>query len=226
MAAQEPQSGLSGITGWVADVIATLGEVGVGLLTALETVFPPIPSEVVLPLAGYLAQRGRLDVVWLLVAATFGSLLGSLVLYGLGARLGADRSTRLLAKLPLVEERDVERAIEWFERHGTSAVFLGRLVPGVRSFISLPAGVQRMSLVRFSVLTVGGSLVWNVALVGAGMALGTQWKRVEQFSTLIDVVLVGALVLLVGGAVLRRLRKRRARAHSGSGAPHSTSTSA
>ena len=206
-AATEPQ-GLTGLSGFVADVVARLGEAGIGLLTLLETVFPPIPSEVVLPLGGYLAERGRLNPLWVVVAATAGSVAGAWVLYGLGAALGEKRATVLLARLPLVDEDDVGRAVRWFERHGWWAVLAGRLVPGVRSLVSIPAGAARMGPARFTLLTLAGSAVWNGALVGAGMALGTQWRLVEEHGWVLDAALVAAVVAAVTALAVRRLRKR------------------
>jgi membrane protein DedA with SNARE-associated domain len=207
-----PAGELPGLTGFVADVIARLGEIGVGVLTAVETVFPPIPSEVVLPFAGYLAQRGQLSLTWVLVAATLGALLGAVALYGFAARVGHERASALLARVPLIDREDVDRASDWFARHGRSAVFLGRLVPGVRSLVSLPAGAQRMPLARFVVYTTAGSLVWNTLLVGAGYALGTQWEETAAYADWLDRVLIVALVLVVTALAVRRVRKRRARA--------------
>jgi membrane protein DedA with SNARE-associated domain len=175
----------------------------------LETVFPPVPSEVILPLGGYLAQRGELSPVWVVVAATAGSLAGAWLLYGLGAALGEKRATTLLARLPLVDEEDVARSVGWFERRGAWAVLLGRLVPGVRSLVSLPAGAARMNLALFSALTLLGSGVWTGILVGAGMALGTQWQLVEEYSWVLDVVLVALVVAAVAALAVRRVRKRR-----------------
>ncbi|MBA2641097.1 MAG: DedA family protein [Nocardioidaceae bacterium] len=202
-------TGLSGVSGLVADVIARLGEVGVGLLTAAETVFPPIPSEVVLPFAGYLAQRGSLDPTWVLVAATLGTVAGAVALYVLAASLGEERATALLARLPLVDRDDIERASAWFADHGRSAVLLGRLAPGVRSLISLPAGAQRMPLGQFVAYTTAGSLLWNALLVGAGYALGTQWKQVEAYSGWLDAILIAAAVGVVVLLGLRRYRRHR-----------------
>ena len=202
---------LTGLSGFVADVIRRLGETGVGVLAAVETVFPPIPSEIVLPFAGYLAQRGQLSLTWVLVATTVGALVGALALYGFAARVGQERASALLARLPLVDRDDVDRASAWFARHGRSAVFVGRLVPGVRSLVSLPAGAQRMPLGRFVVYTTAGSLVWNSLLVGCGYALGTQWDTVGAYADWLDRVLIGALVLVVGALAVRRVRKRRAR---------------
>ncbi|HEX8498350.1 MAG TPA: DedA family protein [Actinomycetales bacterium] len=201
---------LTGLSGWVADVMAALGAWGVGLLTMLETVFPPIPSEVVLPLAGYLAERGRMGLVAVLVAATLGGVVGALVLYEVARRLGEARSAALVARIPLVDREDVDRAIGWFGRHGGRSVFIGRLVPGVRSLISLPAGAASMPLGRFVAFTTAGTLVWNSVLIGAGYALGSQWQQAEQYSSWFNSAIYVALAAFVGWLVVRRVRKRRA----------------
>lgn len=204
--AQSPGPG--GLTGWVISVVDRLGELGVAVLTLLETVFPPIPSEVILPLAGYLANRGRLDLLGVFLASTAGGLMGALLLYWLGARLGAPRATALLARLPLLDREDVERAAGWFDRHGGTAVFTGRLVPGVRSLISLPAGASRMSLLRFFLLTLLGTSLWNALLIGGGYALGTQYAVIERYSSVLDYVVVAVVVLAVALLARRRWRKR------------------
>lgn len=209
-AADVADDGLTGLTGMAADIIDALGEVGVGVLTFVETVFPPIPSEIVLSLSGYLAERGRLNVIWVVVAATLGALLGALVLYGLAAVFGEERARRWLSKLPLVEESDFDNASAWFNRHGQGVVFFGRFVPIVRSLVSLPAGAQRMPLTPFVLLTALGSLLWNTALVGAGYALGTQYERVEAYMGYLDYVVYAAIVAIVGWFVVRKLRQRRA----------------
>jgi membrane protein DedA with SNARE-associated domain len=204
------QRELGGLVGWVLDVIDALGAVGVGLLVALESVFPPIPSEVVLPLAGFLAGQGRMDFVAVVAFATAGSLLGALVLYWLGAALGTDRLERLADRLPLMDARDVQRADAWMARYGSWAVLLGRMVPGVRSLVSIPAGVQRMPLWRFALLTTVGSAAWNVLFVGLGFLLGERWQRVGAYSDLLNYLVIGVIVLVVGVAVGRRIRRRRA----------------
>ena len=171
-------SRLTGLLGWAERVMTTLGEWGVGALVLLETVFPPLPSEVVLPLAGFLTSQGEMHLALVIATSTLGAYLGALGLYGLGAGLGHDRSIRLLAKLPLVDREDFERADSWFGRHGRPSIFFGRLIPGVRSLISLPAGAQRMSLVTFTVFTVAGSGLWNGILIGPGWpsAPSTPWS--------------------------------------------------
>jgi membrane protein DedA with SNARE-associated domain len=192
----------------VLDLMEALGALGVGLAILLETVVPPIPSEVVLPLAGYLAQTGRMGLLAALLAATAGSLLGASFLYQLGLWLGPERSRRWLDRLPLVDTADVDRAFGAFERRGRAAVLLGRLVPVVRSFISVPAGVVRMPWPQFLLYTALGSAVWNGALIGAGVALGTQYELVERYVGLLDRALIAALVGFGAWVVVRHLRRR------------------
>jgi membrane protein DedA with SNARE-associated domain len=200
---------LTGLAGWVVSTVEALGPVGVGLLVALETVFPPIPSEVVLPVAGLLAGQGRMSVVLAVVGATAGSVVGALVLYGAGARLGSDRLQRLADRMPLLEVSDVTRAESWFDRHGGAAVLLGRGVPVVRSLVSIPAGVEHMALPRFVVYTALGSAVYNGVLVGAGYLLGSRWTRIGEYSDYINYAIYAAIAVAVGVFVRRRLRRRR-----------------
>ena len=200
-----------GLTGSVLDVMEALGAPGVGLAILAETVVPPIPSEAVLPLAGYLSQTGRMSLAAAFVAATLGSLLGASLLYQLGRWLGPARSRRLLDRLPLVDSADVAKAFAWFERHGRTAVLLGRLVPVVRSFISVPAGVVAMPWPQFLGYTLVGSAIWNGALIGAGVALGTQHELVEEYVGYLDYVLVTAVVAALGWAVVRHVRRRGSR---------------
>jgi membrane protein DedA with SNARE-associated domain len=194
----------------VFDLIDALGAVGVGLAVLLETVVPPIPSEVLLPLAGYLVQTGRESLLPVFLLATAGSVLGAALLYQLGRWLGPERSRRALGRLPLVDAGDVERAFDWFARHGRSAVLVGRLVPVVRSFVSVPAGVVRMPWPRFLLYTTLGSALWNALLIGGGMLLGTQYELVERYTGVLDRLLVPAVVLAVGALVVRRVRRVRA----------------
>jgi membrane protein DedA with SNARE-associated domain len=213
----QPPAELSGLVGIAYRVIQSLGEWGVGALTFLETVVPPIPSEVVLPLAGFIARQGGLGLTLLLVTSTIGSYLGALTLYLLAARLGQERAIDVCARLPLVDRRDFERATEWFTDHGRRSIFFGRLVPGVRSLVSLPAGAVRMPLVRFSVFTVAGSALWNGLLIGLGWVLGSRYELVDQYSSVLDWVVRVAVVGLLGWLVVRRLRRGRAGSEQATG---------
>ncbi|WP_299037161.1 DedA family protein [uncultured Pseudokineococcus sp.] len=203
--------GLTGLSGALARFIAAIGEPGVFVATVLETVVPPVPSEVTLPLAGFIAAQGGMSLVLALVAATLGSLVGALALYWLGRAFGEARAVAWMARVPLVDREEVEHAVGWFHRHGSASVFVGRLVPGVRSLVSIPAGATRMSLPRFCLLTAAGSLLWNAFLVGGGYALGSQFERVEQYAQYIDYAVIAVLVVLLAWFV--RSRVQRARRH-------------
>lgn len=194
---------LGGLAGWVVDVIERIGAVGVGALVALETIFPPIPSEVILPFAGFSAARGDVNVVAAWVAATIGALVGAWLLYAIGAVVGIERIALLASKrwFPLFSPTDLERGDKFFERHGDKVVLFGRCIPLVRSIVSVPAGVERMPLVRFSVLTAIGSGVWNAIFIGAGYELGHRWETIEgwikPFSyTVVALLGVGVLILV------------------------------
>lgn len=194
-----------GLTGFVLDVVGAIGEPGIALLVLLEVVFPPIPSEVVLPFAGALVADGRFTAVGAVTAATVGSVLGAQLLYEGARAVGEQRVTALLARAPLVTSEDVERGSTWFRRHGPTAVLTGRLVPGVRSVVSVPAGAQAMPRGRFLLLTTLGSTVWNAALIGAGVALGRRWQVVQEWTGWLDVALLVGLAV----GVVQLARRRR-----------------
>jgi membrane protein DedA with SNARE-associated domain len=210
VAAAGPTDNLGGLVGFAARGIENLGEWGVGLFTLAETVLPPIPSEVILPLAGYLAKQGLLNLVLVFITSTLGAYLGALLLYWLGAKLGLERSIRGLSKLPLMDREDFENAVVWFRRHGRSSIFFGRLLPGVRSLISLPAGASNMHLATFSVYTLAGTGLWNGTLIGLGYALGSQYQVIEQYSRLLNFAVYAALGLMVIWLGIRGVRRRKA----------------
>lgn len=201
---------MSTVLDWVVSLMRTIGAPGVGVATALETVFPPVPSEVVLPLAGFTASQGHYGVVAAVVWATVGSVVGALALYWLGAVWGVERVKATADRIPLVGAEDVQRSIDWFRDHDRRSVFFGRLVPGVRSLISIPAGVDRMPLPTFVGFTLVGSLVWNAALIVSGYLLGSQWHVVERWvgdvSGFVYVVLAVLVVVLVARRVRHRVR--------------------
>jgi membrane protein DedA with SNARE-associated domain len=209
LTASSPVDELTGVVGFAARSLDVLGEWGVGLFTLAETVFPPLPSELILPLAGFLSGLGSMNLVLVYFTSTLGAYAGALLLYWLGARLGLERSIRWLSKLPLVDRQDFERAAEWFRRHGRSAVFFGRLLPGVRSLISLPAGAQRMNLAIFSVFTVAGSGLWNGLLISLGALLGAQYRLIEQYSRFLNYAVYAAVAALIGWLIVRSVRRRR-----------------
>ncbi|MGY1609273.1 MULTISPECIES: DedA family protein [unclassified Geodermatophilus] len=197
-----------GITGWLLELVETLGPVGVGFSILLETVIPPIPSEAVLGLAGVLINDGQMDIVPVILFATLGSVLGAVFFYYVGRALGPRRSHAFLDRLPLVETADVDRTFAWFERHGRSAVFFGRMVPIVRSFISVPAGVVRMPFLQFVLYSAAGSLIWNSLLVTLGVLAG---DFIQDNLKYFDYLVVGVFVVGIGYLVTKRLKDVRQR---------------
>ncbi|MFF7442244.1 DedA family protein [Streptomyces sp. NPDC008122] len=200
-----------GFAGWAAGLVDTMGGPGAGLAIALENLFPPLPSEVILPLTGFAAGQGVISLVSALFWTTLGSVSGAVALYWIGAFFGRRRMHALWARLPLVKVSDLERTERWFARHGTKAVFLGRMVPIFRSLISVPAGVERMPMPVFLALTTLGSLVWNSVLVMAGYWLGDRWDLVEGYvGVLSKAVLVLVLVALAAFLAVRLRGRGRA----------------
>jgi membrane protein DedA with SNARE-associated domain len=200
-----------GITGWVVDIIDEIGEVGVGVLIAAENVFPPIPSEAILPFAGFSASEGDINAVLAWVAATIGALVGAYILYGVGALIGYDRLQVLAEKrwFILFGAADLARGERFFERHGTKIVLFGRFIPLVRSIVSVPAGATRMPLALFTILTVVGAGIWNAVFIAIGYQLGSRWERVEGWLEPIGYAVVALLALWLVWLAIRKLRAPR-----------------
>lgn len=210
-----PAEGYSGFIGWVLSLMESIGEFGVGAAVFIETFVPPIPSEAVLPVAGYLAYEGRMSFWFAWLAATLGSLAGALVWYAIGAALGRNRTRALVGRIPLMEHDDFDKAEAFFLKWGKAAVLFGRCVPLVRSFISIPAGIARMHLLSFTVYTAIGSAVWNGVWIGLGFAFGpalqpvlSEWSGV--LSDIAVIVIAGLCLWFVAARLLRRWRGSRA----------------
>ncbi|WP_084959706.1 DedA family protein [Thermoactinospora rubra] len=199
---------------WATGLMDTLGAPGAGIAVALENLFPPLPSEVILPLAGFTAGRGRMDLLDALVWTTLGSVVGALALYWIGALLGRERLYAIAERVPLLKVSDIERTEAFFARHGGKTVFFGRMVPVFRSLISIPAGVERMPLGRFLLLTTLGSGIWNSAFVLAGYFLGEQWGLVEGYVNIGTNVVLGVVAVAVLVFVAVRLAERSRGRHA------------
>ena len=200
------------IAEWVTRVVETLGYPGLTVLVALENVFPPIPSEIILPLAGFLTGQNRFSFLPVLIATTMGSIIGALVLYAVGFAVGQRRVNRFVERYgqwALLTPEDLTRAEDWFDRYGPIAVFTGRLLPVVRSLVSIPAGYRRMPLAQFLLLTGLGSTLWNGTLVALGWALGENWHIIEEYVGWLQYVVVAIVAFLVLRFVWQRLRARR-----------------
>lgn len=193
-------------------LILTLGYPGLALIMFLENLFPPIPSEVVLPFAGSLVADGGLNIVWVLVSSTLGAVLGTGLFYYLGFRLGEARTRRLLrryGRFVALDEGDLDRSLNLFRRFERGVIFFGRFMPGVRTLISLPAGVARMRLGVFLLFTTLGTLAWNALLVGAGVLLGERWEEILAVVDRFELVFWVLIALLVGWFLFGKLRRRR-----------------
>lgn len=211
MAAQ-PSGEYQGFIGWVLSLMDRFGEPGVGLAIFLENFIPPIPSEAILPGAGFLAYAGLMSPWGAWLWANLGSLVGAVLWYVVGAALGADRTRGIMGRAPLLKVQDFDKAERWFHRWGPWAVLLGRCVPIVRSFISIPAGITRMRVTTFLFFTLIGSAIWNGIWIGLGFGLGPSIAPVlEEWSGVLSNIVVALAVLAVLVFVVQRLRTVRRR---------------
>ena len=209
---------LGDLANWVQDIINQFGYFGVALLVVIENIFPPIPSEIVLPFAGFVAQQGSAgvaqsdtSVIGMMIAATIGSVVGALILYVISSAIGPERLRAFVQRFGRwfgVKQTDLLRAEAWFDRRSFVAVLVGRCVPLIRSIVSIPAGFRRMKLTSFILLTAVGSAVWNIALIGAGALLGDQWERVGEYVGVFQWLVVGAILVLLVRFVYLRLQNR------------------
>lgn len=205
---------LDGLVEWVTSIVESLGYWGVAALVALENLFPPIPSEVVLPLAGFVAVEGDASLVGMIIAATIGSMVGAYALYGIAAAIGPVRLRGLVARHGKwfgLDESDLDKSEEWFDRRASMAVLVCRCIPLMRSLISIPAGLRRMPLIPFTLYTLVGSLVWNVMLIGAGYLLGERYQQVEEPLELFQKLVLVVLGVAIAWFVWRRIVRPRVR---------------
>lgn len=201
---------LGDMSRWATEIMDALGYFGLAFLVALENVFPPIPSEIILPLAGFNSSRGTMNVFLAILFATIGSLLGALILYYVGYIFGEERVryiVRRWGKWLGFKESDVDKADEWFDKYGGMAVLLCRVVPIVRSLISIPAGLRKMPLLSFMLFTTLGSLTWNTILIFAGYLLGDNWDHVEEYIGYLQYAVIAVVLAIVVWWVWARMIK-------------------
>ncbi|SDX23390.1 membrane protein DedA, SNARE-associated domain [Marininema mesophilum] len=186
---------------WITSLIEEYGYLGIFFIMVLENVFPPIPSELVLPFGGFMTIKSNLTLTGVIVTSTAGSVLGAIILYGIGLLLDVTRLEKLVDRwgsVLRIQKKDIHRANAWFDRYGKWTVFFGRMIPIVRSMISIPAGMSNMNFSLFLFFTILGTALWNIILVGAGAMLGKSWtKIVEYISIYSEIVYVGFAILLV-----------------------------
>ena len=202
---------LSAIKIWIEQIISSMGYVGLYLVMFLENVFPPIPSEVVLPMAGSLSLTGRFSIFWIKAIGMLGSLTGAFLFYGLGKWLGEPRVRTIIEKYgryALLSTSDLDRSLEWFDKYDDWVIFFSRMVPIVRSLISIPAGIAKMDITKFSFFTILGTALWSFLLALGGRLLGEQWPLIAEFiNTYQNIVLVIAIVsvlLFIGSRLFKK----------------------
>lgn len=198
------------MTAWLVGLMSVMGGLGTGVAVLLENLFPPIPSEVILPLAGFTAAQGRMTLVEAIGGATAGSVIGALMLYGIAYAIGAERMRRLFDRMPLTDASDIDKANDWFARYGLASVLIGRVIPIVRSLISIPAGIARTDLARFTLLSALGSAVWNTVLVMAGYLLGAGWCSILGFLDRFQYAVAAVVLVLLVWYVVTKVRARMA----------------
>jgi membrane protein DedA with SNARE-associated domain len=196
------------MSGWITG-FENIGTLGIALLMFAENVFPPIPSELIMPLAGFSAAQGERNLLMVIIAGSIGSLLGALLWYYIGKKIGAERLERWAAKHGrwlTLSPKEVEQSCAWFNRHGGKAVFIGRLIPAVRTLISVPAGIAGMPLGSFLVYSTAGTIIWTALLATAGYLLESQYDKVAHWMNPISNVVIGLIIL---GYLYRVVRFRR-----------------
>lgn len=199
---------------WITSIMADFGYIGIFVLIMVENLFPPIPSEIILTFGGFMTTVTSLNVVMVIIVATLGSVVGAILLYKVASYFGKERLTKIVLKYGRIlrlKESDIERAENFFLKYGSWAVFLCRMIPLIRSLISIPAGMTKMKMSRFLILTTAGSLLWNTVLIGLGAMLGESWSEIvvfmDSFSTIIYSIIVILVVVGLGFFFRARFKK-------------------
>lgn len=196
---------------WITDIMEQFGYVGIFLMMALENIFPPIPSEIVLPFGGFLTTNSDLTVLGVLITSTCGSILGAIILYGIGRIIDVSRLERIVDRwghIIRIKRTDIQKADSWFERHGYWTVLFCRMIPLVRSLISLPAGMARMNMTLFLLFTLIGTLIWNMILIIVGVVLGENWEEIIGFMDVYSTIAYGLIGIGIVIFVVMFVRKR------------------
>ncbi|CAM2362106.1 DedA family protein [Listeria seeligeri] len=199
---------------WITSIMADFGYIGIFLLIMVENLFPPIPSEIILTFGGFMTTVSSLNVVMVIIVATLGSVVGAILLYKVASYFGKERLTKIVLKhgrILRLKESDIERAENFFLKYGSWAVFLCRMIPLIRSLISIPAGMTQMKMSRFLVLTTAGSLLWNTILIGLGAFLGESWNEIVVFMDSFSTIIYGiiAVIVVVGLGFFFRVRFKK-----------------
>lgn len=200
---------------WITDFINQFGYIAITLLIALENIFPPLPSEIILTMSGFMTTNTTLTIIGVIIASTLGSLLGAIILYAIGRQLTVPRLQRLLNrrlfKMLGFHSDDAQKAVDWFNKHGTAGILYGRCIPVIRSLISIPAGIAQTPLPKFCFLTVIGSAVWNTILVGLGAWVGKSWNKIviifDEYTTVAIIIMAIVCIYFAYRWYQQRIKK-------------------
>lgn len=193
------------LLGFVLNIISSLGLLGIALLMLLESTLAPIPSELVMPFAGFLVSEGKLEFFQVAIAATLGSIAGSLISYYIGKIIGRTAVERI-GRYFLVKKKHLDKAHEWFEKFGSKTIFFCRFIPVIRHMISIPAGIAEMNLGKFIAYTAVGAFLWNAILTIAGMQLGKNWTEISKYSGIIDLIIIIAIIIAAVLIIARHVK--------------------
>ncbi len=200
---------------WILAVMGKYGYFGIFLLILLENVFPPIPSEVILTFGGFMTTKTDMNVIGVIGMATLGSLIGAVILYGIGRLLNEERMIKIAMKYKVlrIKPEDIEKTMNWYRKYEYKTVFFCRMIPIVRSLISIPAGIGKMPLLPFMFLTTLGSIIWNTVLVGAGAILGEAWESIliylDMYSNIVYLMIaIGGVILAIYSMMTKGIKER------------------
>lgn len=194
---------------WINNLMGSLGYWGVGLLMFLENLFPPIPSELIMPLAGFTVAQGKMNFGLAVLAGTVGTMAGTYAWYYLGRLVNHQRLqiwTDRYGKWIRVTAKDIDRVNDWFNKYGSKAVFFGRMVPGIRTLISLPAGINNMPFTTFTIYSTIGTAIWTTALTAGGFFLGENYTSIEKYLAPISKLVLFGLIGLIGYFIFKKMR--------------------
>lgn len=201
------------LTEWIISIMEQLGYLGIALLMFLDNVFPPIPSEIIMPSAGYSASQGELLFVGVVVAGCFGSLLAAALLYWVGYKFEHDAIFRFVdryGKYLFLKSADVKKSLDWFEKYGHRIVFAGRMIPAVRSLISIPAGMSRMPFWKFMFYSSLGTIIWTTFLAAVGFYFGENQALMQKIFSQVGYVIIAIVIAIIGWILYRRYMRKRA----------------
>jgi len=188
---------INNLANFVIQTISNTGYLGIFALMIAESALIPIPSEIIMPFSGYLASIGKLDPVFVIIAGSIGNLVGSLAAYVIGVKLGREFILKY-GKYVLLKKSHLEWTESYFKKYGDRSTFVSRLLPAIRTYISLPAGVAKMNLKKFAVYTFAGSIIWSTMLTYVGIALGEEWTKIRHYSDYIDgIVIIGIIIIII-----------------------------